>query len=197
MVEGRSDGVIDLTGKRGVSEKFNMSPQGIREYLKDEDVEYGYNYDKGMFYVEVPTYKNMQQVYDPKQTATGFKKLYFAPDDDTKILSAGIRDLEESLVKGNDYNKRVPMGESENGNELMMEMSYAGKGGQRPIGEDPMRDSNIEITVYEIDAAGNQTIHMMPDGVTPRTSHKTLDEVKGMISNFQEQTLRSYVKTEF
>lgn len=195
MVEGRTDGVVDLTGKRGVSAKFNMSPQGIREYLKDEDIEYGYNYDKGMFYVEVPTYKNMQQVYDPEQTAEGFKKLYFAPDDDTKLLSSGIRDLEESLVKGDDYNKRVPMGESVNGNELMMEMSYGGTGG-RPLGEDPMTDSNIEITVYEIDAAGNQTVAMMPDGVTPRTSRKTLDQVKGMISDFQEQTLRSYVKTE-
>jgi len=196
QIEGRGGtGVMDLRGKRGVSEQFNMKPAAIREYMRDEKVDYGYNYDNGMFYVELPEYEGMQSTYDPEKAPIGFKKLYFSPDDATIAASNSIQGLEQSLIHDEDFDQRTPLGQSANGNNLEMELSYAGTGEKR-IGGDVTNDPVINMTVYEIDAYGNQTVATV-DGTTARQAQISLGQVKQILAGYQERTLKNFVRTEY
>jgi hypothetical protein len=196
QIEGEGTGLVDVTGKDGVTETFNIGPHGIREYLRDEDVQYGYNYDKGMYYVEMPVFAKAQTTYDENAKVDGFKKLYFSPDDDTKLLSNSIQSLEKNIIHGETFETSAPIGRSPEGNIYEIDIKYAGDEGkgQRPVGSDPGTSETVGVAVYERFPDGTRKIASIDGegGSIQRQADMSLNRVKDIIANFQERSLIYY-----
>ena len=186
VIEGERGDAINVTGKDGISESFNIGPQGVREYLRDEEVDYGYNYDNGMYYVEMPVFKSKQNVYNPKAEVTEFKKLYFAPDDNSKLMSAGVQDVENSLIRGEEIQTKLPAGDGQ-----YMVLSF--EGNEKILGRDIQEGKHITVTFY--DEFDEPVIN--PDTGKPKSGRTSLNSIKARAKDFQTFNLTSnYVTTE-
>ena len=203
VLEGETE-VRDLSGKKGIARELNMSPGVMRKWVDKEDVDMGYNYDNGMYYVEMPIWKTEKTDANfEKGVIEGFKKIYFSPNNDTKATSNLIQGVENAVVYGKPFNQQSAVGRTESGNPLVMNLKFGVEGqeegiaGGRTIGANPEIDEVVEMTVYEYLPDGTMVVATDLYG-NPRQKMLSVNGVKSAIKNYQEATIkRNYVKTEF